>query len=447
MKFNRLTLTPIAAAVSLIVMGGAVQAATVPADVTLADDQTFTYRLLSDITTFDPGLVEDRDSSDVIRNLFEGLLNQDADGNLIPGVAESYTTNDNKTVYTFKLRDNAKWSNGDAVTAHDFVYAWQRAADPATASPYAWYVELTDIVNAGDIVAGEKAPSELGVQATDDHTLVVNLNKSSSYFDQMVTHATLYPVHKATLEAHGQAWTKPENMVGNGAYTLTEFVPSQRSVMKKNETYWDAANTVLETIVTRTINDETAAYDAYVTNEINKTELPAGQFKTLSQKHGDEIVTTPDLCTYYYEVNLSDSGNAALKNVDVRMALSLALDRDVITQDLLGSGQQSAYSFTPPSTAGFSAPETPAATMTQAERDAKAKELIEAANLDAPLSFKLLYNTSESHKKIAVLAASMWKQKLGAQVELENMEWASYLEARSTQQHEIARAGWCGDYN
>ena len=200
----------------------------------LADDQTFTYRLLDEHSSVDPGLVEDVSGAEVVRDLFEGLMNQDEDGNLIPGVATGFEASDDKMTYTFTLRKNAKWSNGDPVTAHDFVYAWQRAASPELASPYSWYIELMSIENGGDVLSGDKAPTELGVSAPDDHTFVVNLTTPLPYFPQMTTHGTTFPVHRGTIEAHGADWTKPENIVSNGAYVLTEHVPNERSVRERN---------------------------------------------------------------------------------------------------------------------------------------------------------------------------------------------------------------------
>ena len=188
----------------------------------LADNQTFTYRLLDQFPTLDPQLNQETAGFHVIRDLFEGLLNQDAKGNLVPGVATGYDATDGNTTYTFALRENARWSNGDPVTAHDFVYGWRRAVDPATASPYGWYLELTEIVNAKAILAGEKAPEELGVSAPGDFTLEVRLNTPLPYFPAMTTYATLFPAHEATIEAHGAKWTAPENIVSNGAYVLEE---------------------------------------------------------------------------------------------------------------------------------------------------------------------------------------------------------------------------------
>lgn len=415
----------------------------------LADDQTFTYRLLDEFSSVDPQIVEDVSGADIVRDLFEGLYNQDADGNLVPGVALSHDVNDAKDTYTFHLRDNAKWSNGDPVTAGDFVYAWRRLIDPATASPYAWFGELMSIEGAGAILAGDADPSTLGVTALDDHTLEVKLTASLPYFPLMTTHGSTFPSHQATIEAHGDDWTKPENIVSNGAYVLKEHIVSERSVRVRNPMYWDNDNTILDTVVALVVNDDNVALTRYFAGELDKTEVPSGQYPKLDAEYPDQAHSYPRLCNYYYTFNLSETGNPAFQDVRVREALSLAIDRSIITDAVLQGGQFQAYTFTPGLTAGFVTPDVPIANMTQAERDAKAMELMAAAGYgkDNPLSFDMLYNTSEGHKKIAVAMSQMWKQKLGVEAELANQEWKTFLETRGNQDFELARGAWCGDYN
>ncbi len=424
-------------------------AAKVPPGTKLAEDQTFTYRALDEHSSVDPQIVEDVGGADIVRDLFEGLLNQDAEGNLIPGVAESWEASDGNMTYTFKLRKNAKWSNGDPVTAHDFVYAWRRLADPETASPYAWFMEVMSLENAKEVIAGEKDPSELGVSAPDDYTLVVKLSAPLPYFPAMTTHASTFPSPQKVIEKYGKEWTRPENIVSNGAYVLTEHVPNERLVRERNPMYWNDAETVIEKVVVLVINDDSVALTRYFAGELDRTEIPAGEYPRLKKEYPDEAHSFPRFCSYYYSFNLSDSGPEAFKDKRVRQALSYALDRNIITEQVLKGGQFPAYTFTPSVTANFTPPDVEYAKMTQAERDAKAKELMEAAgyNKDNPLKFELLYNTSEGHKKIATVAAQMWKQKLGVEATLANQEWKVFLESRGKQNFELARGGWCGDYN
>lgn len=416
---------------------------------TLASDQTFTYRVLDEHSSVDPQVVEDVSGAEIVRDLFEGLMNQDADGNLVPGVATGFEANEANDVYTFTLRDNAKWSDGTPVTAHDFVYAWQRAVNPELASPYAWYMELMSIENAKEIIAGEKPIEELGVEAVDDRTLRVNLSEPLPYFATMTTHSTTFPAPKHVIEEHGAEWTKPGNIVSNGAYVLTEHVPSERSVRERNPMYWDNENTIVDKTVALVINDENQALTRYLAGELDRTEVPAGQFPRLKQEYPDEAISFPRLCNYYYTFNLSDSGPEAFKDQRVRHALSLAVDRKIIVENILAGGQPEAYTFTPGATAGFEIPENPVATMTQSERDDLARELLQQAGYgpDNPLKFDMIYNTSEAHNKIAVAMSQMWKQKLGVEASLANMEWKTFLDTRGAQNFELARGAWCGDYN
>ena len=429
--------------------GAAIAESHVPEGVTLAEDQTFTYRQLDEFSSLDPQVVEDVAGANVVRDLFEGLMNQDAEGNLVPGVATGYEASEDKMTYTFNLREDAKWSNGDPVTANDFVYAWRRAVDPELASPYQWFMELMSIENAAEIIAGDMAPEELGVKAVDDYTFEVQLTAPLPYFPQMTTHATTFPAPQSVIEEHGDEWTRPENIVSNGAYVLTEHLPNERSVRERNEMYWDNENTIIDRVVALVINDENVALTRYLAGELDQTDIPAGQYPSLKEEYPEQAVSFPRLCNYYYTFNLSDSGPEAFQDVNVRKALALAVDRDIITERVMQGGQPPAYTFTPAAVAGFEPPQLEWAGMEQSERDQMAKDLLAEAGYgpDNPLEFEMVYNTSEAHEKVAVALSQMWKQKLGVQATLANMEWKVFLEERGNQNFELARGAWCGDYN
>ncbi len=265
----------------------------------------------------------------------------------------------------------------------------------------------------------------------------------------MTTHATVFPTHQATIEKHGDQWTRPENMVSNGAYKLTEWVLKERTTRERNEMYWNNEATILDKVVTLVINEENVAFTRFQAGELDWTQVPSGQYPRLKKEMPDETFSVPRLCNYYYTFNLSESGPEAFKDVRVRKALSYAVDRNVIVENVLQAGQYPAYTFTPGATAGFDVPDVDFAGMTQADRDAKAKELLAEAGYgaDNPLKFDMLYNTSEGHKKIATAIAAMWKQKLGVEAVLANMEWKTFLETRGNQDFQLARGAWCGDYN
>lgn len=421
-------------------------AAEVPAGTELAKVQELVRGNGTEVATIDPHKSQGVPESHVIRDLLEGLVNQDGEGNTIPGVAESWETTDNKT-FTFHLRKDAKWSNGDPVTAEDFVYSWKRAVDPATASPYAWYMEYTKMANAKDIVAGKKDKSELGVKAVDANTLVVELETAVPYFVMMMGHTTMKPVHQATVEKYGDQWTKPEHFVGNGAFSVDKWVVNERLVLKRNDQYWNNDKTVLNKVTFLPIENQVAEMNRFLSGEIDFTnELPTEHFKRLQKEYAEDVSVAGNLCTYYYIFNTK---KAPFDDVRVRQAISYAIDRDIVTGAILAQGQKPAYFLTPEITAGFD-PELPAyGKMSQKERNAEAERLLEEAGYgkDNPLKFNLLYNTSENHKKIAVALGSMWKKTLGLSVTLENQEWKTYLSSKDSGDFEVARAGWCGDYN
>lgn len=448
MKIKNVLMTSTAAA--LLLSGATAMAAVHPVTgEELAADQTFTYSVIDESPSIDPGLVEDVSGSAVARDLFEGLLNQDAQGNTVPGVATGFTVSDDNMTYTFTLREDAKWSDGTPVTAGDFVYAWQRAADPATASPYAWYIELMSIENGSDVVAGEADPTTLGISAPDDYTVVVQLTQPLPYFSQMVTHATTFPVPRWAIEEHGSEWTRPENIVTNGAYILTEHVPQERMVRSKSDTYWNAENVIIEQTVSLVINDESQALTAWESGVADQVPMPTGQYPELKVEYPDEAIVFPRLCSYYYNFNMRDDAPEWQKDERVRQALSLAVDRETITEFVTASGQFPAYTFTPGATAGFEVPEVPAASMTQEERNAMAQALMADAGYgpDNPIELEILYNTSEGHKSIAIAISQMWKQTLGVETTLANMEWQTFLVERGNGNFDVSRAGWCGDYN
>ena len=415
----------------------------------LVDDQTFTYSILDEHSSVDPQIVEDVSGADIVRDLFEGLMNQDAEGNLIPGVATGFTTNDAKDVYTFSLRKDASWSDGKRVTAGDFVYAWRRLVDPKTGSPYSWFGEIMSIEGVGDVMSGDADPSTLGVTAIDNHTLEVRLTASLPYFAAMTTHGSTFPSPEWVIEEHGAEWTKPGNIVSNGAYVLTEHIPNERSVRERNSSYWNDSATILDKVVALVINDENTDLTRYLAGELDKGTVPSGQYLRLKKEYPNQATSFPRLCTYYYTFNVSESGQEALKDQRVRQALSYAVDRSVVTDKILQAGQIQAFTFTPGATAGFDVPEVEFGQMTQDERNAKAKQLLADAGYgaDNPLTVDVLYNTSEGHKKIAIAVQQMWKETLGVEATLGNMEWKTFLKTRGSQDFDIARGGWCGDYN
>lgn len=436
-----------AGVLSALLAGNAAMAAVVPAGVQLAEKQTLVRNNGSEVQSLDPHKIEGVPESNISRDLFEGLIISDVEGKPSPGVAEKWGNKDFK-VWTFHLRKDAKWSDGSPVTAQDFVYSWQRLADPNTASPYASYLQYGHIVNIDDIVAGKKPVTDLGVKALDDHTFEVTLSEPVPYFYKLLVHSSVSPVPKAVVEKFGDKWTQPANIVSNGAYKLKDWVVNERIVLERNPQYWDNAKTVINQVTYLPISSEVTDVNRYRSGEIDMTynNMPIELFQKLKKEIPNEVHVDPYLCTYYYEIN---NQKAPFTDVRVRTALKLALDRDIIVNKVKNQGDLPAYSFTPPYTDGAKLVEPEWFGWTQEKRNEEAKKLLAEAGYtaDKPLTFNLLYNTSDLHKKLAIAAASIWKKNLGVNVKLENQEWKTFLDTRHQGNYDVSRAAWCADYN
>lgn len=431
---------------ALLAVAGLAGAATVPPGAVLAEKQEVVRHIKDEPASLDPMKAVGLPEAQVARDLFEGLVNQDADGKAIPGVAESWQTQDNRE-FLFTLRRDARWSNGDPVTAHDFVYSWQRLVDPATHATGAWFAALAGLENADAITAGKLPPARLGVTAMDDHTLRVRLSRPVPYFVNLLASFNLFPVHKATVEKYGDAWTKVGNLVGNGAFMLQQRVVNEKLVLVPNPHYWDHAHTVLTKVTLMPINQESSATKRYLAGNIDITEsFPKNLYQKLLKEIPGQVYTPDQLGTYYYAFN---TRRAPTNDARVRLALSFAIDRRIIAQKVLGTGEKPAWHFTPDVTAGFRAEPGPLQQMSQPELDAQAKTLLAAAGYGPgrPLHLSLLYNSSENHQKIAIAVASMWKKKLGVEVKLVNQEWKAYIDSRNSGDFDVVRASWVGDYN
>ncbi|CAH0530474.1 Periplasmic oligopeptide-binding protein [Allocatenococcus thiocycli] len=418
----------------------------IPEDVQLAAEQVLVRANDAEAATLDPAKAEGMPEMHILRDLFEGLVIQDRDGNIVPGVAQSWETKDNQT-FVFHLRKDAKWSNGDPVTADDFVYALRRAVDPQLASPNVWYLEMTSIKNIVDVAEGKLPVEELGIKALDKYTLRFELESKVPYFVAMTGHTSMMPVHKSTVEQGGKPWSDPKQFVGNGAFVLDKWVVNERIELKKNPNYWDADNTHLTNVTYIPFENQNASINRYVVGDVDITsDVPTHMAQKLEQEYQDAYTVVPLLCTYYYAFNTT---RPPFDDVRVRQAVSYSIMRDVITNGVTQVGNLPAYTFAHQYTAGFDATQPDYSNWTQQQRDEKARQLLEEAGYgkDKPLDFKLLYNTSESNKAIAVAIASMLSDNLDAKVELENQEWKSYLVARKQGNFDVMRASWCGDYN
>lgn len=318
-------------------------AAEVPAGTQLAENQELVRHIKDEPASLDPAKIVGLPEIQVIRDLFEGLTNQTEQGEIVPGVASRWQSNDNRT-WIFTLRDNARWSDGSPLTAQDFVYSWQRLVDPANTSSFAWFAALAGIQNAQEIIDGKMTVDKLGVTAVDDKTLRIQLDKPVPYFPSLTVNASLYPVPRHIIEQYGNEWTKPGKLVGNGAYKLQDRVVNEKLVAVRNANYWDNDKTVLNKVTFVPINQESAATKRYLAGDIDITEsFPKALYQKLQQDIPGEVYTPPQLGTYYYAFN-TEKGPTA--DVRVRQALNMTIDRRVMADKVLGTGEKPAWRFT-----------------------------------------------------------------------------------------------------
>ena len=421
-------------------------AANVPAGTQLADKQELVRNNGSEPASLDPHKVESDVEFNIISDLFDGLVSVSPAGEIQPRLAEKWENKDN-TVWTFHLRPGITWSDGTPITAEDIVWSWQRLVDPKTASPYASYPGSMRIVNGTDIAEGKKAPESLGVKAINDTTLEVTLTQPNAAFLAMLAHPSLVPIDKVLVGRFGDKWTKPEHFVSSGAYKLSQWVVNERIVAVRNPKYWDNEHTVINKVTYLPISSEAADVNRYKAGEIDIVyTVPINQFAQLKKTLGSELDVSPQLATYYYQFNTT---RPPFNDARVRKALNLALDKDIIADKVLGQGQRPAWLISQPDIGGVKLQNPDYASWPMDKRIAEAKKLLAEAgfNDSHPLSFNLLYNTSESHQRIAIAASSMWKKNLGVEAKLQNQEWKTMLDTMHTHNFDAVRYAWIADYD
>ena len=443
-KYNHIT--RVLVAVGLFSMVIPALAAQVPPGTALAEKQELVRNNGSEPSSLDPHKVESDVENNIISDLFEGLVSVSPAGEIQPRLAEKWENKDN-TVWTFHLRPGVTWSDGTAITAQDIVWSWQRLVSPLTASPYASYPGNMHIVNGAEIAQGQKAPETLGVKALDDTTLEVTLTQPNAAFLAMLAHPSLVPLDKVLISRYGDKWTKPEHMVTSGPYKLSQWVVNERIVAERNPRYWDNAHTVINKVTYLPISSETADVNRYKAGEIDIVyTVPINQFAQLKKTMGDQLDVSPQLATYYYEFNTT---RPPFNDPRVRRALNMALDKDIIAEKVLGQGQRPAWLISQPDIGGVKLHNPEYASWPRDKRIAEAKKLLSEAgyNESHPLVFNLLYNTSESHQRIAIAASSMWKKNLGVEAKLQNQEWKTMLDAMHTHNFDAVRYAWIADYD
>ncbi len=399
------------------------------------------------VGSLDPAKIDGDWEDRVVGDYLEGMMTQDPEDHPVPGEAASYTVSPDGLTYTFKIRDDAKWSDGVPVTSADFIEGMQRELDPAAAHDYAYMqypLKNAEAYNSKKIADF----SQVGIKALDDKTVQYTLGQPTPYFLQLLMHSTAFPVPKHVVDKVGDDWVKMENIVANGPYKPVENVPGSYIHSVKNPDYWDAKDVQIDDVFYYVLEDQTAALNRYRAGEFDVlTDFPTDQYQWIKDNLGDQAHVKPYLSVYYYVMNQS---KPPLNDKNIREALSLAVNREAITNDIMGTGQVPAYSWVPPGTADYTgAAYAPAwEELSYDDRIAKAKQLMEAAGYsDAnPLKLQIKYNTNDNHKKIAVAIAAMWQQ-IHVDAELFNSETRVHYDALQSGDFQVGRAGWQMDFS
>jgi oligopeptide transport system substrate-binding protein len=416
-------------------------------DETRGPVNTLERGLPTDPESLDHHKARSTQAADVLRDIGEGLTAFSATGEVVPAAAASWDISDDGLIYTFHLREELRWSNGDPVTAHDFVAGMRRLVSPATAAVYAEM--LIDIENAEGIVSGEIPASMLGVGSPDERTLVLRLVQPVPYLLSLLTHPSTFPVHPGSMEEHGDGFARPGKHVSNGAYRLEAWVPGSIISLQRNEHYWNNAGTAIDAVNYHVLVQDRSELNRYRAGELHVTStVPTDNFAQLREDFGEELRVTPYLGVYYYGLNLTKE---PLKdNLALREALSMAIDREELAVSVVGRGETPAYSWVPPGVDNYTPSQMGFVALGKEEREQLARVRYKEAGYseDKPLKIEVRYNTSDLHRKIAVAVQSMWREVLGVEVTLINEEFQVLLtNMREADVTQVFRASWVGDYN
>lgn len=429
-----------------------------------AADQVLNINLEAEPPTLDPAQAQDVQAHTVLTLMYEGLTKMGADGKEQPGVAQSWDISKDGLTYTFHLRNNAKWSNGDPVTANDFVFAWQRVLNPSTAPapPYAYQLYYIKNAQAYNLTGtksykGSKVTDfkDVGVKAVDDHTLEVKLENPTPFFLGLTSFYTYYPVHGSTVKGNDKWATNKDTTIVNGPFKLTDWTPSQTIEVAKNENYWDKDQIKLNKIHMSLVNSTTTALTSYQSGELDfdgkpTGDIPTDQMAALKQQLPDEFKLKGVASSYYYLFNVTEK---PFNNVKIRKAFAMAIDRKAIVNNVIMGSGLPAYGFVPPGIKGnsgeFRSEFKDSAYFTEDLTAAKkllAEGMAEEGVTKLP-PVTLIYNSNEKHQKVALAIADMWKKNLGVDVQTQNQEWGVFLQNRRQLNYQIARGGWTADFN
>jgi len=393
-------------------------------------------------STLDPAAAADNFSTEVLRDIYEGLTAESPTGEIVPGVAASWAVDPSGRRYIFKLRTDASWSNGAPVRAQDFVTAWRRVVDPKQASPVA--DDFRFLTGAQAIIERKAPVTDLGVSAPSDHILIVNLEQPVPYFPQLLTHSAAYPIFsEASTRSHD-----PNTSITNGPYSLASWSPSTALLLTRNERYWNRANVHIQRVEYQFVTDENAQYARFRAGQLDMTDtIPPNAVPSLRRQNSPELFIAPFLATAYYGLNLAKPPLAG--NLKLRQALAMAIDRKKVIS-ALGAGQAEAFGFVPDATSNYSPQSWAWRNLSDEARLAEAKRLYTEAGYSwkNPLRLRLLFNSNVGIKNTAIIVAAMWKEVLNIDTELTEEEYRVFLQSRHDKSRwDVVRLGWTADYN
>lgn len=399
-----------------------------------------------DISSLDPQRAADDFSEEVLRDLFEGLTSESPDGEAVPALAESWSVADDGRTYTFALRRTARWSNGDPVTAYEVVLGMRRGVDPAVASPAASL--LRPIEHATEIIAGALQPDTLGVSADGPHAVVIRLSHATPYLPMLLARCVAFPVHGPSVRKFGALFAAQANLVSNGPYSLKAIAATTKISLIRNPYYWDSARTPIDRVDHYPVADAGSQLLRFRSGELDVTStLPAARFNWARQQMAAELQVRPRLAVVYLAFNLQ---NGPLKNAaKLREALSLAIDRNALTGQVLRAGEVAAYAFLPPGIPGYVPATYSWSTETTEGRLARSRSLYRESGFSGshPLSIRLLHSEDEAFRNVALAVAAMWKDVLGVETELQQREFKTFLvERRERWKWDVLVSGWGADF-
>ena len=419
-------------------------------------NQVFRMNLSTEPPSLDPGTAQDQTSFTVLVGLYEGLTRMDSTGTPVAGMATKWDVQDNGKKYIFHLRKDAKWTNGDPVTAHDFEYAWKRALDPNLNPPSPYAYQLYYLTNAEEYNSKKADASKVGVKATDDYTLEVDLKAPTPYFLSLTSFFTYYPLDEKALKGNDKWASEASTMVTNGPFKLAEWKHNDHIKLVKNDAYYDAKSIKFNEIDMAMVNDPNTELSMYQTDQLDWAgrpdgDIPLDQIPTLKKDPKMNLQIKGIASTYYYEFNTTQP---PYNNVNIRKALAMGIERQQLVDNVTKGEQIPAFGFVSGGIKGVGDK-----TFRESyddhqyfKEDATAAKALLAKglqelNMDKLPPVVLLYNTSEGHKKIAEAIAEMWRKNLGVTVQLKNEEWKVFLKDRTALNYQVARAGWGADYN